>query len=347
MLKQILAGGFLLMFFYWPNLALAEKAKPKAPPAIVETATIKTVSYPDQILATGTLLSIPGIIVKPEISGRITKIYFTSGDVVPKGTPLIEINPDIIRAQLAAAQAELKLNKLNFDRSSSLYKTRDISKADFDQAQANYNSAKADVDSKQAELDRTTIVAPFTGKLGLNLVNVGDYINVGQNVVSLQTLDPLKVDFSIPEAYQSRVAINQPVSLRTDAYPNETFSGTVEAFESLINQNNRTLNIRANVPNKNNKLIPGGFVEVTLRFAIQQLIMVPQTAIVYAPEGNYVYKVVAGKAEKAMVVLGAKDTNNVIVKSGLTDGDVVITAGQIKAHPGGPVIAAGDKKPAP
>ena len=342
MLKQIVIIVFLLTFCC-SNVALAASKPKTMPPVFVETITVQTTSHQDQISSTGSLLSIPGIIVKPEISGRITKIYFNSGDVVQKGALLIEINPDIIKATLVQALAELKLNKLNFDRSATLYKTRDISKSDLDQALANYSSAKASVESAQAQLQQTTIVAPFTGKLGLSQVNVGDYVTAGQNIVNLQTLDPLKVDFSIPELYQSKVAIGQILSLRSDAYPNETFSGKVEAFESLINQNNRTLNVRANVPNKNGKLIPGGFVEINLQFAKQQLIMIPQTAIVYDPSGNYVYKVVAGKAEKTSVVLGEKNSDDVTIKSGLKIGDVVVTAGQIKISPGAQVILAGSK----
>ena len=344
MLKQIVITIFLLTLC-WSNIALAASKPKTMPPVFVETTTIQTTSHQDQISSTGSLLSIPGIVVKPEIPGRITKIYFNSGDVVQKGVPLVEINPDIIKATLIQTLAELKLNKLNFERSATLYKTRDISKSDFDQAQANYVSAKAGVDSAQAQLQQTTIVAPFAGKLGLSQVNVGDYVNIGQNIVNLQTLDPLKVDFSIPELYQSKIAVGQIVSLCSDAYPHETFSGKVEAFESLVNTNNRTLNVRANVPNKNGKLIPGGFVEVSLQFAEQQLIMIPQTAIVYDPSGNYVYKVVAGKAEKTAVTLGEKNADNVTIKSGLKVGDVVVTAGQIKMYPGAQVIVAGNKPP--
>ena len=347
MLKQIIIGVFGIIFFCGSNIVLAAKHKESsAPPTVIEAVTIQAVSYPEQIVSTGTLLSIPGIIVKPEIPGRITKVYFKSGEVVQEGTALIEINPDILKAQLAEAKATLKLNQLNFTRSAALYKTHDISKADFDQAQANYNSTQAKVDSLKASLQQTTVLAPFTGKLGLSQVNVGDYVSVGQNIVNLQTIDPLKVDFNIPEFYQSKVALDQVVFLKADAYPGETFNGKVEAIESLINQNNRTLNVRANVPNKDRKLIPGGFVEVTLRFSEQRLLMIPQIAVVYDAKGSYVFKVVDGKAEKISVVLGAKDSDNVIVKSGLKDGDVVVTSGQMKVHPGAPLIVAGSKKAA-
>jgi len=334
----------LIIFFCGSDIALAAKKKPtEIPPAVVETVTVQTASYPEQILSSGSLLSIPGIVVKPEISGRITKIYFKSGDMVQQGAVLIEINPDIIRAQMAEAQANFKLNQLNFTRSNALYKTRDISKADFDQAQANYNSSQAKVENLKALLQQTAVFAPFAGKLGLSQVNLGDYVTAGQSVVNLQTIDPLKVDFPIPEFYQSKVALNQEVFLETDAYPKEVFHGNVEAIESLINPNNRTLNIRANIPNKDKKLMPGGFVEVTLRFSEKQLIMIPQTALVYDSDGDYVFKVVNGRAEKIKVTLGDKNADNVVINSGLKDGDVVVTVGQMKVRPGSPVIVVGSK----
>lgn len=346
MLKRTIEIILLITLFCLSNVTLAANGKKEEPPVFVETIAIKPVTKTDQLASTGTLISIPGIIVKPEIAGRITKIYFKSGEVVPKAAPLIEINPDIIKANLAAAQAELKLSQLNFTRSFSLYQTHDISKSDFDQAQANLNSARADVDSAQAKLRQATVVAPFSGKLGLSQVNEGDYVSVGQNIVSLQTIDPLKVDFSVPEIYQSKVVIGQTVLLHTDAYPKETFIGKVEAIESLVDPNNRTLGVRANVPNQAAKLIPGGFVVVALQFSAQEVITVPQTAIVYDPAGSYVYKVVGGKAEKTKVILGARDSDNIIILSGLKSGDVIITAGQIKVYPGAKVMAAkpGSKK---
>ncbi len=346
MLKRVMVGVCLVIYFFSPSVLLAAKAQKTAqmPPVVVETVTIKTVTKPEQITATGNLISIPGIIVKPEVAGRITKVYFKSGDVVGKGAALVEINPDVIKANLVAAQAELKVKKLNFDRAVSLYKTKDISQAEFDQAQSNYDAAKASVDGIQAKLRQTTITAPFAGKLGLSQVNEGDYVTSGQNIVSLQTVDPLKVDFSIPEVYQSKVANSQTVLLSTDAYPQETFSGQIEATESLINPNNRTLGVRANVPNSSGKLIPGGFVNVVVQFSKQQVITIPQTSIVYDPDGSYVYKVVGDKAEKTKIVLGAKDSDNVEVRSGLKVGDVVVTAGQLKIYPGAHLIIVDTKK---
>lgn len=346
MLKQIIASLiFIIIALNCANLASAKP--PTIPPAFVETITVQPSSHQDQISSTGSLISIPGIVVKPEISGRITKIHFKSGDVVAAGTPIVEINTDIIKAQLADAQAQSRLAQLQFERFAVLYKTHDVSKDDYDKAQANYASMLARVEHVQATLRQANIVAPFAGKLGLSQINIGDYVNAGQSVlVNLQSLDPLRVDFSIPEIYLSKVAIGQKVLLHTDAYPKEIFTGSVEAIESLINQNNRTLSVRAKVPNKDGKLLPGAFVEVTLQFALlNQLIIIPQTSIVYAPNGNYVYKVVNNKAEKAAVTFGDRDNNNVVIKSGIKIGDVIVTAGQMKVHEGFPVIVAGKQKP--
>ena len=325
------------------NLGLAQDSQ--QPPIFVDVVTVKPTTRQDQVATTGTLIAIPGIVVKPEISGRITKIYFKSGDTITAETPLIEINTDVLNAQLAKAQAQAQLTRLQYARYSQLYKTHDISKADFDKAQADYNSAQASVANIQAQLRQANITAPFTGKLGLSQINIGDYINVGQSIVNLQALDPLKVDFSVPEIYLSKVTIGQTVLLKTDAYPNTTFTGKVEAIESLINDKNRTLGIRANVPNKEGKLLPGAFVETTLQLASQKnLLIIPQTAIVYAPAGNYVFKVINGKAKKTAVVLGAMDNKKVVITSGIKADDVIVTAGQQKIHDGAPVIITKPKK---
>lgn len=334
--------GCLLAYCCCINIALGAKPKAgQAMPTLVEATTVKYVSKQQQISATGTLNAIPGIVVKPEISGRITKIYFKSGDTVVAGTPLIEIYPDIIKAQLAQAQANLKLAKLNYDRSSQLIKSHDISEADFDKAQADFRSAEAQVNQATAALRQTTIMAPFAGRLGLSQINLGDFVSAGTEIVNLQSIDPIYVDFSIPEIYMSKVAAGQQVLIRTDAYPNATFNGKVEAVESAINQANRTLMLRASIPNKDGKLVPGTFVNVNILVnAEQQVIEIPQTAVVFAPEGNFVYKIIDGKAVKSLVTLGDRDAANVVIKSGLNVNDVVITAGQLKIQDGAPVMVA-------
>ena len=343
MLKQTLTWILLGAILHCNTAIMAKPTK--IPPTFVEAITVNGSTHQEQLVATGSLISIPGIVVKPEISGRITKIYFKSGDTVATGAPLIEINTDIIRAQLADAMAQSSLAKAQFERATELYKTKDVSKDAFERAKANIVSAQAKVENMRAQLRQANIVAPFAGKLGLSQVSVGDYVNAGQSIVNLQSMDPLSVDFSIPENYLSKVATGQTVLLRTDAYPKEIFTGKVEAIESMINQKNRTLSIRASVPNKDGKLLPGTFVETTLQLGKQQqLIMVPQTAVVYAPSGNYVFKIVNGKAQKTPVIIGERDSNNIIIKSGINLGETIITAGQLKIGDSSPVIVVGNNK---
>jgi len=344
MLKQTVTWILFSAILHYNTVIMAKSAK--IPPTFVESITVTGNDHQEQISATGSLISIPGIVVKPEISGRITKVYFKSGDAVAAGAPLVEINTDVIKAGLADAMAQSSLAKAQFGRATELYKTKDISKDAFERAKASIASAQAKLENMQAQLRQANIIAPFTGKLGLSQVSVGDYVNAGQSVlVNLQSMDPLSVDFSIPENYLSKVAIGQTVLLRTDAYPKEIFTGTVEAIESLINQKNRTLSIRASVPNKDGRLLPGAFVETTLQLSKQQkLIMVPQTAVVYSPSGNYVFKIINNKAQKAPVTIGERDSNNIIIKSGVNIGDAIITAGQLKIGDGSPVIIVGNNK---
>jgi RND family efflux transporter, MFP subunit len=321
--------------------AIANK-KVEPPPVMVEATVIKEAKKEDKITATGSLLAIPGTIVKPEISGRVTKVSFTSGQLAKAGDVLVEINPDIIKAQYDAALAQLNLSKLNYDRSSQLYKTNDISKSDFDQAEASYNSDSAKLEEAKHRLEQTTVTAPFSGKLGLSLVSIGDYINAGQELVSLQTIDPIKVDFSVPEAYQSMVKISQQVSIHSDAYPNEVFKGSVEAIEALINPKNRTLAIRASIPNPQGKLVAGGFVQVALLLAEKSAILIPQTAIIYTADGHYVYKVMGNAAERVKVELAEKSSDDVEIKSGIKEGDIIVTAGQSKIYPGAKISIIND-----
>jgi membrane fusion protein, multidrug efflux system len=346
MLKRTKNMSFLAVLLFLTGITVIAKPKKpfQMPPVVVETVKIQLVTKADEITATGTLIASSGITIKSEIAGKITKIYFKSGDKVEKGMPLVEINSDSLKAGLTEAIADYKAKKLHFDRITSLHKTKAVSKSDLDKAQADYEAAKAKVAGRGADLEQAAITAPFSGKLGLSKVNEGEYVTPGHEIVNLQALDPLMVDFSVPEIYLSKVGVNQKVVLTTDAYPGEIFKGEVEATESLINQNNRTLDVRANVSNGDGKLIPGGFVYVTLQFSERQVFAVPQTSIVYESDGTYVYKVENNKAEKVKVVLGKRESVDVEIKSGLNVGDVVVTSGGIKIYPGATLIDATNKK---
>lgn len=317
------------------------------PPAFVETIKVQTSQKQETLTATGSLIAVPGIIIKPEIAGRVTKIFFQSGDEVTAGTPLIELYPDIIQAQLQQAQAELKLNQLNYERYAKLYKTHTISQADYDKSKADLDSSLAKVSQISANLSQTVIKAPFSGKLGINQINIGQYITSGDNIVSLEALDPIYVDFSLPETYLSKLALQQKINIKSDAFPGTEFSGKLVAIDPLIDKNTRGLKLRAEILNHDKKLLPGAFAEVSILVGnAENVIKIPQTAIIYDPNGNYVYKVIDSKVQKAIVKLGERDTSDIVILQGLNIGDEVVTAGQLKIPaPNMPVVVM-NKKPA-
>jgi membrane fusion protein, multidrug efflux system len=327
--------------------ASKQDAAAKIPPAVVSAIKVTQKPWQQTISATGTLSASKGITVKAEAQGRLKKIFFQSGQMIKKGEPLVEINPDILKAQLEQTQAQLHLSQLDYNRNLKLYKQHFVSKADLDKSKASLDGYKAQIQEFLAKLDQTLIRAPFTGKLGLKQVSIGDYLNLGQAIVDLQALDPIRVDFSVPQTYLTKLNLGDKIAIQSEAIDGK-FTGSVYAFNSIVDQSTRMLNLRANVPNKENKLVPGTFVEVTLFLGQpQNVIIAPQTAIVYDPDGNYVYKLENHKAVKANVILGQKLPNNeIIIQSGLQDGDNIISGGQTKLHDGSPVMTTAESKAA-
>lgn len=340
MLKKILLLALFgcCLSFLTLEVGIA-KDKEKIPPAFVETVRVALTGEQPKVFATGNVVANPGIIVRPEVAGRITKVFFKPGEKVVVGTPLIEINPDIIKAQLARNQVDLQLKHLSYERSRQLYTTHTVSKEEYDNALAALNSAKELVEEMNARLRQTLLVASFSGRVGINLVNLGDYVNAGQDIVSLQALDPIYVDFSIPEIYVHKVNANQEISVTSESSPNEVFKGKVFAVDPLVDAKTRSVKVRALIPNPEEKLLPGTFVEVALVIGEQkQMVKIPQTAVVYDAAGNYVYKVINGHAKKTAVVLGERDGANILVKQGLVVGDTIVTAGQLRIAMDGAMV---------
>lgn len=341
MRKKIILSSIILILALITFTKLFAKSDPDPttpPPTLVEIATAQKTQWQQRVETAGSLKAEQGVMVKPEIAGRITKILFKSGQLAKKNDPLVQLNPDIIKAELAADKAELALQKANYERVLALNKLQATSKAEMDKASAQYQNAQANFERAQARLNQTLITAPFDGRLGLRLANVGDYVSVGDNLVNLQDTDPMLVDFDIPEVYLGKIAVGQTVLIRVDAYPNKTFTGTVTAFNSAVDMSTRTLEMRAETPNKDGLLIPGSFADVTLFVGpTRPVIEIPKTALIYSSQGPFVYKVVQNKAVKTPVSLGEVYDKTVIVEKGLAAGDKVITAGQLKIQDGMPV----------
>jgi membrane fusion protein (multidrug efflux system) len=297
---------------------------------------------PQTIIAVGSLRSDESVTLRPESAGRISEITFQEGQRVTKGAPLVKLDPAIPQAEVAQARANLTLAKSKFDRAVDLAQRNYISGQAKDEAENNYKVAEASVQLAQAKLAKTDIRAPFSGIIGLRSVSVGDYVKEGADLVNLESIDPLKVDFRVPETYLRQIQVGQALQITLDALPGKAFNGKVVAVNPLIDTAGRSVVIRAQVGNQDTTLRPGMFARVRLITKEQaDAMVVPEQALV--PQGNeqYVFKVTDGKVARVKVETGQRRDSKVEVLSGLAAGDMVVTAGQLKIRDGASVRVAG------
>jgi len=311
----------------------------KVPPTVVSVTPVKQQNWQNVIQATGSLVAKQGIVVEAEAAGRVTKIYFHSGEQVKTGQPLVQLNPAILKAQLAYDRAQYHLSRSNFQRIKMLYQQKVASQATLDTSQATMDSASANVDQTRAELAQLLIRAPFSGKLGLRQMSLGDFLAAGTPIANLQSMDPMYVDFSIPQIYLTDLTNGETVTIDSQSYPKQHFTGKVIAFDSVINPDTRSIEVRASIPNKDGKLIPGTFVEVNLFVGkAKPILTVPLPAIVYSPEGDSIYAFMKNKSISIPVKLGQQRGNEVAITANLKPKQLIITAGQMKIFNGAPVM---------
>lgn len=335
----LLAAAIAALIYFLFHFYKKQDTQPPQFPTPVDTDSVQILNWQPEINTIGTLNAMQGIVVKAETSGRITQIFFESGKYIEAGSPLVQVYPDTLQAQLAADLANLKLSKLEYSREKELFEKGVGTRSALDTARAKMDANEAQVEQTQAALDQTLIRAPFSGRLGLGLVELGDFISPGDSIVNLQNLDPMRVDFRIPEVYLSQLALDQTVVVTARSFPNEKFVGKVYAFESVIDPDTRSLAIRATLPNQNHKLLPGIFVHVSLQLSQPEpMITVPQTAVVYDEEGDYVYRVVDNHAIKTVVKLGPMYEERIAILEGLHKGDIVVAAGQLKISDGALIV---------
>ncbi len=240
------------------------------PPVVVGATQVSLQAWQETIQAVGTLSASQGIVIKPEASGRITAIYFRSGETVKAGDPLVQLNPAILKAKFEQAKAQTQLSAADYQRALTLYKQKVFAKADMDKALATYRANQAQQAQAQAALDQTLIRAPFSGRLGLRLVDLGDYLDPSKAIANLNAIDPLRVDFRIPGTDSAKVTIGSKVLIHSSTYPHQTFVAMVYAMDSQIDVNTRSLGIRASLSNPQQQLLPGAFVDVSLQVAKAQ-----------------------------------------------------------------------------
>ena len=329
----IAASAVSVVFYNKKNTVLT-------PPPVVEAISARLSPWQESIQAVGSLSANQGTVIKAETSGRITAIYFRSGDDVKAGAPLLQLNPDILKAQLDAAKAASKLSKADYERGLTLFKKKVFAQADLDKVLASYQVNLAKQAQIQATFDQTLVHAPFSGRLGLREVNLGDIIDPSKPITDLEAIDPLWVDFNIPGTDASKITLGSKVLIHTSAYPNKTFVGTIYALNSHIDNDTRSLGVRASLSNTGQALLPGAFVDIQIEIGSPQtLFIVPETAINTDDNGSFVYRIIHHKAIKTIVSIHFHEAGKIgLLSSDIHPGDQIISVGGFKVQPNSVVI---------
>jgi membrane fusion protein (multidrug efflux system) len=321
-------------------------AKPPggAPPMPVEAAQVRVGMVERTVTAVGSLLSNESVVVRPEIAGRISEIAFKEGQRVTRGTVLVRLDDAIARATLAQAQASIAFSRAELSRADQLVRQNTGPLRNREQASAKLLADEAAVQLAKAQLDKQVITAPFDGVLGLRKASVGDFVQAGKDIVNLEDIDTLKLDFRVPEMFLPAVKVGQTVKVAVDAFGGRSFDGTVYAIDPLVDVNGRALAIRARVPNPDGSLRPGLFARVSLTLTtVPDAVLIPEQAIVAFGKDQFVFKVVDGKVAQTRVTLGERRNAEVEISKGLAPGDMVVTAGQLKIRDGVPVTVLPSK----
>jgi membrane fusion protein (multidrug efflux system) len=305
-----------------------------------------------EVAAIGVLEARRGVDINSSVPGLVQQIRFESGESVVQGQPLVQLDADVERSNLAKAQAALKLAKADLARGESLVTTNNISKATLDQRRSEYDVAAAEVASISAQIEKKTIFAPFDGKLGIRKINVGQYLEAGQAIVNVQDLSVIFVNFSISQRELSDLKVGQKIRMTTDAYPVREFEGEISAIEPLINQQTGMVEVQGRFDNTEGLLRPGMFAKLAVLLpARMNVVVVPQTAISYSLYGDYLYVVKADRTEagedvnvveRRIVETGERRQGFVIVDSGVEAGEMVVTSGQLKLDNGTRVAIVAD-----
>jgi membrane fusion protein (multidrug efflux system) len=325
------------------------------PSQTVSTAKAQFAEWQGEFQAVGTLRAVRGADLAPEVSGVITAIHFQSGQAVQAGTPLVQLNAESDLARLHSLGANADLAEVNYERNRKQLEFQGVSQAVVDADAANLKNAKAQLAEQQALVNKKLVRAPFDGRLGIRAVDVGQYVNAGAKLVTLQALDPVYVDFYAPQKSLGKIALKQKIILQTDAFQGQQFPGEVSSIDPKVDPATRNVQVRATVRNPKQSLLPGMFATVVLASGgPQRFLTLPQTAVSYNPYGDTVFVVEESKgkddkvalvAQQKFVTTGETRGDQVAILSGIKEGDTVVTAGQIKLRSGFPVIVNNSIQP--
>lgn len=355
-LTAVVFGGIFGFQAFRAHMIKRFMASNKAPPVTVSAMKAEYQSWQPQLSAVGSVRAVRGVDVTTEIAGLVRAQYFKSGDQARAGQMLVQLNADAEVAQRRALEAAVALARTTYERDKAQFAIEAVSKAQLDADAADLKSKQAQAAQQAAIVDKKAIRAPFAGRLGISLVNRGQYLNPGDKIVTLQQLDPVYVDFALPQQDLARIKVGQKVIASTDTYPGEAFDGRITAIDPKVDPQTRNVQVEATEHNPKQRLLPGMFATVKIDSGVtERLLTLPQTAVTYNPYGDTVYVLVPhgngpdGKpilvARQTFVSVGPSRGDQVAIVKGVSEGDLVVTAGQLKLKNGSEVIVNNSVQP--
>jgi len=352
----LLIGALAGIKYLQINKMIAAGAQHTMPPTTVTAAAVQNEQWDSLLSAVGSLTAVQGVTVSAELAGKVVSIHFEAGDRVAKGDLLISQDTTSERAQLPGAEANVTLTKLQWQRMKELLAEKVVAQSEYDTAEANYRQAVATAENIRASIAKKKVRAPFAGRLGIRQVNLGQILKEGDQIVSLQTLDPIFVDFLLPQQQLASIRPGLTIRLTTDALPGETLNGKITAINPEVDSTTRNIKVQGTISNPKEALRPGMYVNVEVVLPQpQKVLAIPATSVLYAPYSDSVFVVEEKKDEKTgktgkvlrqqFVRLGEKRGDFVAIASGLKGDETVVTTGVFKLRNGQSVVE--DNKLAP
>jgi membrane fusion protein (multidrug efflux system) len=346
-----LGGVAWFNFSFKPGMIKTIMSSQVPPPATVTSEAAKSEQWVEQLTSIGTLISSHGVDITSQVAGIVTDVYVQSGEDAERGAKLVQLDIAVELADLASSKATLQEAEVGYQRQADLIAKKVTSEANVDTARAKRDTALAATKRIEAVIAQKTILAPLSGRLGIRKVERGQYVSPGMTLVTMQQLDPMRVDFPMPEQMIGKLRVGQDIEVSVDAYPSEVFKGKIESLDARVAQDTRTLLIRGTLPNPQRKLLPGMFANVVVLVgAPRPVVTVPRTAVTYSLYGDSLYVVTpapgqdgaadAGKGERKLVAdrrfvkTGQARDDRVAILSGVKPGEEVVTTGQLKLNPG-------------
>jgi len=347
----VVGGIAWFNFAFKPNMIKTIMAAQVPPPATVTSEAARKERWVEQLTSIGTLISSHGVDVSSQVAGIVTEVSAESGSEVERGSNLVQLDTAVELADLASAKATLAEAEVAFQRQTDLIAKRVTSEANLDTARVKRDTAQAAVNKIEAVIAQKAIKAPVTGRLGIRKVERGQYVSPGMTLVTVQALDPIRVDFPMPEQTIGKLRVGQQIEITVDAFPGEVFKGKIQSLDARVAQDTRTLLVRGSLPNAKHKLLPGMFANVVVLVGEpHEVVTVPRTAVTYSLYGDSIYVVKPASAQhvepqpasgerkliadRRFIKTGQARDDRVAVVSGIVAGDEVVTTGQLKLNPG-------------